>query len=305
MWRRRRGRVYNTAKGVCKVRRSGVVLSLVMALAAGWAEAAPPEWAQARELYQGTHYNQSLNLLLSAATKDAATFQLIGQNYFMLGQYKKATDALEKARDLGPITAELYLWLGRAWGRRAETSNPFSAPGYASRARNAFEQAVSIDISDKAAVGDLFDYYLGAPGFLGGGLNKAEDLAKKVAARDPAEGHYLEAQINDKRKQYDAAEQHLRRAAALAPKQVSRVLDLARYLAKRGRVMESDALFEQAEQMAPHNPRVLFYRAQTYINGRRNLADARKLLEQYLQAPLTPDDPPRESAQALLQKARP
>jgi tetratricopeptide (TPR) repeat protein len=275
-----------------------------MLLSVGRIQAAAPEWAQARELYQGTHYKQSLSLLLGVSAKDAAIFQLIGQNLFMLGEYKKATDALEKARDLGPVTAELYLWLGRAWGRRAETSNPFSAPSYASRARDAFEHAVAIDISDKAAVGDLFDYYLGAPGFLGGGVSKAEDLAKKVAARDPAEGNYLEAQISNKRKQYDAAEQHLRRALALAPKQVSRVLDLARFLANRGRVNESDALFEQAEQMAPHNPRVLYYRAQTYIESRRNMADARRLLERYLQAPLTPDDPPRESAQALLQKAR-
>ena len=47
----------------------------------------------------------------------------------------------------------------------------------------------------REAVGDLFDYYLGAPGFLGGGTNKAAALAAQVAVHDPAEGHYYQARL--------------------------------------------------------------------------------------------------------------
>jgi hypothetical protein len=47
----------------------------------------------------------------------------------------------------------------------------------------------------------------------------------------------------------------------------------------------------------------LFVRAETYIQQKRNLNDARRLLERYLASPLTPDDPPREDARALLSKA--
>jgi hypothetical protein len=54
--------------------------------------------------------------------------------------------------------------------------------------------------------------------------------------------------------------------------------------------------------MAPQNHSILFYRAQTYIEGNRNLSDARALLEKYIAAPLTPDDPPRQRAQELLAK---
>ncbi len=261
-----------------------------------------PEYERARELYQRTEYRQSLNLLAPIPNKDAETLLLIGKNEFMLGEYKRATDALEKALALGDPSAELYLWLGRAYGRRAETANPFTAPGYASRARRMFEKAAEMDISNRQAVGDLFDYYMGAPGILGGGLNKAEDLAHRMEAVDPAEGQYLLAQIEDKRKRYDMAEQHLRRALELAPRQVNRILDLARYLSKHGRSQESEALFQQAEAIAPANPRVLYYRAEAYIESQRNLDDARRLLEQYLSLPLTPDYPPRESAKMLLDK---
>lgn len=265
--------------------------------------AAPvPEFDRARELYQRTEYQSSLNLLLSLINKSAGELQLMGQDYFMLGEYKKATEEFDRALALGSGSQQLYVWAGRAYGRRAETSGPLTAPGYASRTRKYFELAVQMDILNKEATGDLFDYYMGAPGFLGGGLSKAQDLARKVAAADPAEGQHLQAVLSEKSKEYAAAEQHLRQAIQLAPKQAGRVMELARFLAKRGRAKESDALFDQAQRMAPEDHTILFYRAQAYIDGNRNLSDARALLQTYLRASLTPDDPPRQRAQDLLAK---
>jgi tetratricopeptide (TPR) repeat protein len=220
----------------------------------------------------------------------------------MLGEYKKATDEFDRALAFGNGSAQLYVWTGRAYGRRAETSGPLTAPGYASRARKYFETAVQMDIRDKEATGDLFDYYLGAPGFLGGGLSKAQELAHKVAATDPAEGQHLLAVLSERSKEYDAAEQHLRQAIQLAPKQAFRVMELARFLAKRGRAAESDDLFEKAQRMAPDDHSILFYRAETYVESNRNLGEARMLLQTYLHASLSPDDPPRQKAQELLAK---
>jgi tetratricopeptide (TPR) repeat protein len=259
-------------------------------------------WTRAHELYQRTDYAGSLRELLSTGERDAAVHLLMGQDYFGLTEYKQATESLEKAVALAPSNAEAFLWLGRAYGRRAETSNPFSAPGFASKARQMFERAVALDPSSREAVGDLFDYYLGAPGFLGGGENKAESLAVKVAQRDPAEGHYYQAQLDDHRKQYDSAERHLRAALALAPRQVGRIIPLARYLSAHGRARESDALFDQAERIAPEDPRVIYERASAYVKSGRNLVEARKLLQRYMQSPITPNDPPKSDAQSLLRK---
>jgi tetratricopeptide (TPR) repeat protein len=259
---------------------------------------------RALELYHRTQYNQSLLILQSIPDrdKDPEALSLIGQNYFMLGEYKKATEVFEKTIAIEPKNAEYHHWLGRTFGRRAETGNPFAAPGYASKARQMFEKAVALDPANQEAVNDLFDFYLQAPGFLGGGLHKAEALAQHISKLDPAEGYYAQAQLNDKRKDYDAAEQQLRRAAELAPRQVGRVLDIAKYLAKRGRIKESEAMFDQAAKMAPDSPKVWFERANTYVQEQRNLNEARRLLERYVRSPLTPDDPPREQAHALLKK---
>lgn len=257
---------------------------------------------QAAELYQKTEYAQSLKILLAEPHKDAAALLMIGQNYFMLGEYKKSTEALEKAAVSAPKNPRVFLWLGRAYGRRAETANFLTAPGYASKARQNLEKAVQLDPANKDASGDLLDFYLDAPGFLGGGLEKAENLAQQIGKTDPAEQHYAEAIIDDRKKDFTGAEQQLRRAAQLAPHQVSRFVALAKYLAKQGRIQESDALFDQATRMAPDNPQILFARAQTYVEQHRNLPQARQLLEKYLQCPLTPDDPPRQKAEDLLRK---
>ena len=272
---------------------TGVALSC--ALSAGSFEAAT-------DLYRHTEYHESLKLLLPIAHKDPGTLQLIGQDYFMLGDYKKSTEALEKAALLAPGDPHVLYWLGRTYARRAETANPFSAPGWASKARQMLEKSVALDPANKDATGDLLDFYLEAPGFLGGGVQKAEALARTIGTVDPAEGHYAQALIEDRQKHYDQAEEHFRHAAELGPKQVGRVVDLAKYLAKRGEFQESEVMWNRAAQMAPDNPKIMFERAHTYIKVQRNLQQARQLLERYIRAPLTPDDPPRAEAESLLKK---
>lgn len=283
--------------------RGNVFIVAGVLLAGGLAARAESlAWTRAHELYQRTDYAGSLEVLARSGEQDAAVYLLMGQDYFMLAQYKKASDALEKAAALAPQNPECFLWLGRAYGRRAEIANPFTAPGYASKARQMFERSVALDPSNREAVGDLFDYYLAAPGFLGGGANKAAALAAQVAKSDPAEGHYYQARLDEHRKEYDSAEQHLRTALELAPRQVGRVIELAKYLSERGRNKESDALFDQAERIAPEDPRVLYERAAAYVQSGRNLDEARRLLRRYLQAPITPNDPPKSEAESMLRK---
>jgi Flp pilus assembly protein TadD len=257
---------------------------------------------QARKLYQLTDYEASLKILQAIQPKDGPVYELIGRNHYMQGDYKKASEVLEKAVAADPDNSEYELWLGRAFGRRAETASPFTAPANANKARQHFEKAVQLDPRNKDALSDLFEYYLQAPGFMGGGLDKAIDVADRMASIDPVEGHWAQARLAEKKKEFVSAEQHLQRAAQMAPHQASRLIDLARFLAKQGRYRESDRSFREAEKIAPNDPQLIYARADTYIQQGRNLDDARKLLQRYLEAQLTPDDPPRADAEKLLKK---
>jgi len=275
---------------------------LVFAATLGWADSA--ELGQARKLYNLTEFEQSLKVLQAIPGKDGPVYELMGRNYYMQADYRRASEVLEKAVAADPDNSEYALWLGRALGRRAETSSPFTAPGFASRARQYFEKAAQLNPRNVEALSDLFEYYLEAPGFLGGGLDKAQATAARIAAIDPAEGYWSQAKLEEKRKEFGSAEEHLRRAIEVSPHQVGRFLELARFLARQGRYQESDQSLARAAKIAPDSPRVIFATADLYIKNGRNLELARNLLKRYLTLALSPEDPPRSQAEKLLRQVR-
>lgn len=264
---------------------------------------ASQDLSKAEELYKRTHYEESLALLDKHSEDGPANF-LIGRDYFMTGEFRKASESFEKAINVNPSSSDYMDWLGRAYGKRAETSNPLMAPAWASKARQAFEKAVELDSKNRDALDDLFDYYLEAPGFLGGGYDKAALIAEKLSALDPGEAYYDRFKLDQKRKQFGSAEQHLRQAMGAAPHSVGHIIALAKFLASQGRISESDALFARATEVSPNNPRVWFAEADVLVQQKRNLAAAKELLTKYVQSPsITADDPPREEALRLLKQA--
>src|SRR6185436_10400256 len=154
------------------------------------ASARTPEWDRAHDLYQRTEYSQALKILDRVLTKDADDYQLAGECHFMQGDYKQAGEAFEKALALAPGNSELYRLMGNVYGRRAETGSVFTAPGNARKAHQYFEKAVELDPNNREAVANLFEYYLEAPGVLGGGIDKAENLVKRIATLDMPAGFH-------------------------------------------------------------------------------------------------------------------
>lgn len=266
--------------------------------------AADPELDRARKLYNYTNFDESLKVLQAIPAKNGEAWSLIGRDYYMQGEYKRSTDALEKAIAMEPGDGLATLWLARAYGRRAETANPFSAPGLASKAHQYFEKAVQLSPTNLEALSDLCDYYMEAPGFLGGGIDKAQATAERMARISAAEGYAARARIAEKRKEFSSAEEQLRRAIDAAPQQIGRFVDMARFLNKQGRYQEADQNLERAEKLAPNSARLVYLKADLYIKAGRNLDEARALLKRYMTLALTPDDPPRADAARLLKKVQ-
>jgi tetratricopeptide (TPR) repeat protein len=157
---------------------------------------------RAQKLYRHTDYQAAIQVLSADNDNSPATNGLLGQCYFMSGEYKRATEYLEKAAVAEPENSLYQTWLGRVYGRRAETAFALNAIGWASKSRASLERAVQLDSANWQAVDDLFEFYLQAPGFMGGGLDRAEKLTEVVARRDPAEAAYDRARIAEARKQF-------------------------------------------------------------------------------------------------------
>jgi cytochrome c-type biogenesis protein CcmH/NrfG len=156
------------------------------------------EWDRARALIAASDFKQAAAVLEKVSKKDFDNALLLGQAYMELKKYGDAVDAFENATELAPKSSEAQLWLGRAWGRIAE-SNKFLAFVRARKAKSAFEKAVDLDPKNRDALDDLFEYYFQAPGIVGGGLDKAEGVAKRIAALDAKAGERLLARIAHER----------------------------------------------------------------------------------------------------------
>ena len=263
-----------------------------------------PGLTRAEELYGRTEYRRAIDTLEAVGTRDAAGHALLGRAYFMEGLYKEAVASLEKAVAEDGLNSDSYDWLGRAYGRLAEGSSFVTALKYARKTVHAFERAVELGPSNPEALSGLFEFYLEAPGIVGGGLDKAETIAGRFAGLNEAEYHWARAWLAEKRKDAASAEREYRAALEAAPNEVGRTLDLAAFLSSRGRYRESEALFRSAAEQHPDAPKVLYARAASYVQSRRKLGEAETLLERYLQVQTTPDDPTRPEAAELMKSAQ-
>ena len=105
----------------------------------------------------------------SRIAKVACSFS--GSAYFMDGEYRKADGCAGTGRRSCPERFRRSRpGSGRAYGRRAETSFPLQAIGLRkqSRGRLSKKRCSSTRIIAEA-LNDLFDFYMEAPGFMGGG----------------------------------------------------------------------------------------------------------------------------------------
>jgi tetratricopeptide (TPR) repeat protein len=279
-------------------------VAILIPFLTGFVFAAGSTGGGALDLYKRADYAGAI-ALLTRESPDAQNLELLGQCYYQQGELRLAVETLERAAALAPADSAIQMWLGRAWGGRAEMAFALHAFGYAQKAREAFESAVRLDPANAQALGDLFDFYVEAPPVVGGGIEKALSLIPQMEKCDPIGARVAWSRIHEERKQFEQAEADLREAIRLGPAQVNVKLDLARFLSRCGRYDDSEKAFERAAGMAPDSPRILFVRATAYINAGRNADQARDLLREYIAAKnLTPADPPVWEARRLLRKAK-
>jgi tetratricopeptide (TPR) repeat protein len=138
------------------------------------------------------HLLIAIAVLCVAFSLSAATPDLIfasGKQALLANDADKAAESFEQLVKIKPDSAEYHFWLGRAYGAQASKASMFSAPGLASKTRTEFERAVELDPNYNDARFALIEYYMQAPGFMGGSEEKALQQAAEVKKRDALQGH--------------------------------------------------------------------------------------------------------------------
>jgi tetratricopeptide (TPR) repeat protein len=157
-----------------------------------------------------------LQAYLAANPTDGNAHLLLCRAFYSVEKLNEAMSACELAVQTLATNSDAQDWMGRVYGLKADRSGPLGGLRLARKVKSSFESAVDLDPANGAAVNDLSEYYVGAPGVVGGGLDKAEALAERVEMQLPQQAHRIRALAAEKNRDYDAAEREFKAAVAVA-----------------------------------------------------------------------------------------
>lgn len=208
---------WSSARRGIKAHLSAAVLLLLLAGVVVRPVHAADSLATAEADLQAGKADEAISLLdavLKANANDAEANNLLCRVDFTLQQFDQASAFCEKAVQLRPQDSDYHLWFGRALGERADRASFMSAFSLAKRTRAELETAVHLDPHNGDALSDLGEFYKDAPGVIGGGLDKAETVAKQLDSIEPPRAHILRGEIAEKQKDLGTAEREYRAAAS-------------------------------------------------------------------------------------------
>ena len=120
---------------------------------------------------------------------------------------------------------------------------------------------------------------------MGGGVDKAQALVPSLQKIDPARAHILLGRIAESRKDYGTAEREYKQATATSEHPAFSWMSLASFYRKRERWDDMEAAVGIGYRAAQHDRHAgvaLYNGASVLLKGKRNLALAAKMLEEYL-----------------------
>jgi tetratricopeptide (TPR) repeat protein len=242
----------------------------------------------------------SLHQTITHSPNDAEAHNLLCRAYFSLADWNRGVSDCQIAVSLDPNNSNYHLWLGRTYGEKADKANFMSAAGLAKKARAEFETAVQLDPRNVAAITDLAEFYLEAPGIVGGGRDKAEAEARSLQMLDPAKADWVHARIAEKKKDLSAAEEQYRAAIQDSHGAASAWLNLGLFYKHSSRFDDMQAALHSVLAASVDRLDALFDAAEILAHTNRNLPDAAELLRRYLSAKTSVEQAPAFKAHYLL-----
>jgi cytochrome c-type biogenesis protein CcmH/NrfG len=200
-----------------------------------------------------------LNLSLSTKPGDAEAHNLLCRVYYQEKRWDDAIHQCDSAVQLAPLESSYHLWLGRAYGEKADAIHSIKAYGLAKKVHSEFERAVQLDSKNVDALSDLGEFYTAAPGIVGGGKKKAQAVVQALELLEPAQAHQLEGLLAEKDKNYRMAEAEFKAAVETSHQSPDAWMALASYYARR---KQADQMLEalhagidaDAKAAKPHGP---------------------------------------------------
>jgi tetratricopeptide (TPR) repeat protein len=224
---------------------------------------------------------QVFELRVREAPDDAAGHNLLCRAYFMREEWDRGITDCEKARNLEPQNGLYNLWLGSIYGEKADRAGFLSAVGLAKKVRTSFERAVQFAPNDWQARVNLGEFYLEAPGIVGGGKDKAREQANALMPLKPGLAHWLLGRIAEKNKDMADAEKQYRAGIAATHSGARAWLELAIFFRHVNRLDDMEKALREVENAPVDHHEALMDGASLMVRTGRDPALGIRLLQRY------------------------
>ena len=131
---------------------------------------------------------------------------LLGKAAVQAHRVEEGVREMERAVALDGANWEYHMWLGHAYVRQIGVVNFLKKPLVGRRMGAQYNKAVELAPANVEAAEARLDFYLEAPGIVGGGLDKAEAESRRIATLNPYRGAFAAARIAEHEKQWARAD---------------------------------------------------------------------------------------------------
>ena len=231
------------------------LLTLLLSAVVAHAAVSPANLEDGRALLRARKFGEAesaAKALVAASPAEPEAYALLGSVYLAKGDPEAGVKACEKAAELAPGNGDLQRQLGDAYGSAAQKAGMLGKMGWAKKCRAAYEKAVELDPTNLNARSSLMTYCQQAPGFMGGGLDKAYAQAAAIRKLDVSRGRVAYATLYAGEKKYAEAFAEFDEVLKATPNDYQALYQMGRLAALSGeRVDRGMAALNQCLALPP------------------------------------------------------
>ncbi len=190
------------------------------------------------EAFENKDY-QTVKTLLKNEKNNAEKNYYLGRVAFIEKDLDLAEEKMQEAITLKPNSADYHYWFGMINLRQAANASIFTAPSYASSAKEHLKKSVELAPENIRNMQGLIAFYLGAPAIAGGSVKEATKVANNIKKLSPLEGDIAMLRIY----QEDGEEE---KELQLAEQLVKNYSSSARALLKAGFSFQNNKQYKKA-----------------------------------------------------------
>ncbi len=246
-------------------------------------------------LFENHEYAEAKSALEAAIqedAKDARAANYLGRILLITGDLDRAVEWMEKAVALEGQSSEYHLWLGRAYGQKAVKASLLKQVSLAGKVKKEFERASELDPDNLDARFALIDFYLQAPGIMGGSVAKAKEQAQEIRRRDAVRGYRAAGRVAEHEKEFDRALQEYERAAKEFPQKTEPVYWIGSFYSQRKQYAKAFEVYEKLLEKQPSELAACYQIGRMAVLSGERLDRGEECLKLYLQYEPRKDEPP-------------